>query len=207
MRLWSGSKRKGMAPYCIDEPTPERVLPRGYLAKETNIAVLKGRNKQQVVPRKDATLKREKCEFAKWKKWSACSAFALIAFSAGSILATRMTLVNNVRADNDRVFELRIYHAIPGKLSVMESRFRDKTSKILARHNLNVVGYWLTEDGSDNSFVFLFAHDSRGAAQKNWEAFRIDPEFQDVMKAEQAEKTLEKADIIWLRPTDFSPMK
>ncbi len=44
-------------------------------------------------------------------------------------------------------------------------------------------------------------------AQKKWEAFRLDPEFQEVIKAEQAEKTLEKADIIWLRPTDFSPMK
>ena len=35
----------------------------------------------------------------------------------------------------------------------------------------------------------------------------LDPEFQAVMKAEQAEKTLEKADVIFLCPTDFSALK
>ena len=110
-------------------------------------------------------------------------------------------------AENDRVFELRVYHAVPGKLPAMESRFRDRASKILARHNLNVIGYWVTEDEKDNSFVFLFAHRSREEADKNWAAFRADSEFQEVVKAEQSEKTLEKADIIWLRATDFSPLK
>jgi hypothetical protein len=89
----------------------------------------------------------------------------------------------------------------------MESRFRDKTSRILARHNLNVIGYWVTEEDKDNSFVFLFAHPSREEADKNWAAFRADPEFQEVIRAEQTEKTLEKADIIWLRATNFSPTK
>jgi hypothetical protein len=130
-----------------------------------------------------------------------------MAFLAGSLIMDRPTLVNTVRADSNKVFELRIYHAVPGKLPVMESRFRDKTSRILARHNLNVVGYWVTEDAPDDSFVFLFAHQSREEAKRNWDAFRIDPEFQEIVKSEQAEKTLEKAEIIWLRPTDFSPMK
>jgi hypothetical protein len=34
-----------------------------------------------------------------------------------------------------------------------------------------------------------------------------DPGFQQVIQAEQAEKTLEKADVIFMLPTDFSPMK
>jgi hypothetical protein len=129
------------------------------------------------------------------------------AFAAAGFVSSRLLRPDPAMADNDRVFELRIYHAVPGKLPAMESRFRDKTSKILARHNLNVVGYWATEDPQDNSFVFLLAHQSREEANKNWQAFRLDPEFQAVAKSEQAEKTLEKADILWLRPTDFSPMK
>jgi hypothetical protein len=132
---------------------------------------------------------------------------ALASLALGAVLTNRLTRASEVRAAGDRVFELRIYHAVPGKLPVMESRFREKTSRILARHNLNVVGYWVADDTPDNSFVFLFSHESREAAKKNWEAFRLDPEFQDVAKSEQAEKTLEKADVIWLRPTDFSPMK
>jgi NIPSNAP len=141
-----------------------------------------------------------------FNKWIACG-IAVASLVLGAVITSRLTHASEVHAAGDRVFELRIYHAVPGKLPVMESRFREKTSKILARHNLNVVGYWVADQAPDNSFVFLFSHESRDEAKKNWDAFRLDPEFQDVAKSEQAEKTLEKADIIWLRPTGFSPMK
>jgi hypothetical protein len=60
---------------------------------------------------------------------------------------------------------------------------------------------------SDNLFVFLLAHQSRDEAKKNWQAVIADPKFREVQKAEQSEKTLEKAEVIFLRPADFSPMK
>jgi len=117
-------------------------------------------------------------------------------------MTTRMVLVDQVQADSNRLFELRVYHDLPGELPVMESRFREKTSKILARHNLNVVGYWVTADvsSSENSFIFMLAHQSREEAKKNWEAVRLDPEFQEIEKAEQTERTLEKADLTYMRP-------
>lgn len=130
----------------------------------------------------------------------------LMLLYAGVIAGAR-SLPANAGEGSNQVFELRIYHAVPGKLPALEARFRDKTSKLLARHNLNVVGYWVTEEASENSFVFLLAHKSRDEARKNWEAFRLDPELQELAKSEQADKTLERAEIIWLRPTDFSPMK
>jgi hypothetical protein len=146
--------------------------------------------------------------FWKPKRWTAWG-IALISFAAGSFTTARLTRTNQVRADSNRLFELRIYHDLPGKLPVMESRFREKTSKILAKHNLNVVGYWVTADASasENSFIFMLAHQSGEEAKKNWEALRLDPDFQEIEKAEQAEKTLEKAELKYMRPTDFSPMK
>jgi hypothetical protein len=124
-------------------------------------------------------------------------------------MAARMAHITKVQADSTRLFELRIYHDLPGKLPVMESRFREKTSMILARHNLNVVGYWVTAENSasENSFIFMLAHQSREEAKKNWEAVRSDPEFKEIEKAEQGEKTLEKAELIFMHPTDFSAMK
>jgi len=146
----------------------------------------------------------------RWKLhgWTICGV-ALVSFGAGSLLTAGLARIALVRADSDRVFELRAYHAVPGKLPVMESRFRDTTSKLLAKHNLNVLGYWTAEDAAtaDSRFIFLLAHQSREEAKKNWEAMRTDPEFQTVIKSEQAEKTLEKADVTYMRPTDFSPMK
>ena len=146
--------------------------------------------------------------FWKSKYWTACG-IGLLSFAAGSLMTTRMALTDRVQADSNRLFELRVYHDLPGKLPVMESRFREKTSKILARHNLNVVGYWVTADASssENSFIFMLAYQSREEAKKNWQAVRLDPEFQEIEKAEQTEKTLEKADLTYMRPTDFSPMK
>jgi hypothetical protein len=140
--------------------------------------------------------------------WAACG-IAVVCFTAGSLMMGRWSQIRSVRASSDHVFELRIYHAVPGKLPIMESRFRDTTSKLLAKHDLNVVGYWTGEfaPGSDNTFIFLLAHQSLAEAKQNWDAMGKDPGFQQVIKAEQAEKTLEKADVIYMRPTDFSPMK
>ena len=141
-------------------------------------------------------------------KWTVC-AIAIISFAGGTFFMERLTRTALVKAESDRVFELRVYHALPGKLPAMESRFRETTSKLLAKHRLNVIGYWTSEDASasDNRFVFLLAHQSRDEARRNWDAMRTDPEFQTVIKSEEAEKTLENADVSYMRPTDFSPMK
>ena len=143
-----------------------------------------------------------------FKSWTVC-AIALVSFAVGSLITVRLVRVSQVRADSNRVFELRVYHAVPGKLPALESRFRDTTSKLLAKHDLKVVGYWVPEDAPawDNTFTFMVAHSSREEAKKNWDAFRADPEFHEVLKAEEADKTVEKIDVTYIRPTDFSPMK
>jgi NIPSNAP len=144
--------------------------------------------------------------FWKSKYFTAC-ATALVAFAAGSLITARLLQVHGVKADSNRVFELRVYHALPGKLPALESRFREKTSKILARHNLNVAGYWVTEEASDNSFIWIVADSSREEAKKNWAAMMADPEFQDIIKAEQAERLVEKVDVTYMHPTDFSSIQ
>jgi NIPSNAP len=144
----------------------------------------------------------------KLKGWAVFGA-ALVSFIAGSLISGRLAHVKRVRADSNRVFELRVYHALPGKLPALESRFRDTTSKLLAKHDLNVVGYWASDgaSASDNTFIFLLAHSSREEAKKNWAAMWADPQFQEVVKAERTEKLVEKVDVTYLRPTDFSALK
>jgi hypothetical protein len=149
-------------------------------------------------------------KFRGWKSntWTVC-ALALLSFAAGSLITARLANIGQVRADGNRVFELRIYHTVPGKVPALESRFRDTTSKLLAKHDLKVVGYWVPEDAPafDNTFIFMLAHPSREEAKKNWDAMWADPEFQEVLKTEQANKTVEKIDVTYMHPSDFSPMK
>jgi NIPSNAP len=144
----------------------------------------------------------------KFKGWAICG-IALASFATGSLMTARLAHMNQVRADSNRIFELRVYHTVPGKLPALESRFRDTTSKLLTQHDLNVVGYWVSENapGWDNTFIWIVAHASREEAKKNWDTFVADPAFQQVMKAEQTEKLVEKVDETYMHPTDFSPMK
>lgn len=144
----------------------------------------------------------------KFHRWM-IAVVAVASFATGSLTTARFAHVASVQADSDRVFELRVYHPVPGKLPALESRFRDTTSKLLAKHNLNVVGYWVHDDdpAGDNTFIFLLAHSSREDAKKNWAAMVADPGFQQVIQSEQADKTVNKVDVTYMRPTDFSPMK
>jgi hypothetical protein len=144
----------------------------------------------------------------KSKGWTVC-AIGLVPFAAGSLMTARLAQVNQARADSNRVFELRVYHTLPGKVPELESQFRDTTSKLLAKHDLKVVGYWVPEGAPawDNTFIVMVAHSSREEAKKNWDAFRADPAFQEVIKSEQANKRVETIDVTYMRPTDFSPMK
>jgi NIPSNAP len=144
----------------------------------------------------------------KFRGWTFCG-IALASFAAGSLITARLARITQVRADSNRVFELRVYHALPGKLPALESRFRDTTSKLLAKHDLKVVGDWVPEGAPDweNTFVDILVHPSREEAKKNWDAMMADPEFQEVIKSEQANKLVEKIDSTYMRPTDFSPLK
>jgi hypothetical protein len=149
-------------------------------------------------------------KFKRWeaKGWIVC-VIAFVSFASGSLITARLAHINQVRADSNRVFELRVYHAVPGKLPALESRFRDTTSKLLSKHDLKVVGYWVPEGAAawDNTFVDILTYPSREEANKNWKAFVADPEFQEVIKSEKADKLVEKEDSTYMRPTDFSPMK
>ena len=102
------------------------------------------------------------------KEWAVCG-IVLVSFAAGSLLTARLMHLHQVRADSNRVFELNVYHTLPGKVPELESIFRD-VSKLIAKHGLNVVGYWVPNDDPAwaNTFVYLVAHPSREDAKKNW---------------------------------------
>jgi hypothetical protein len=150
-----------------------------------------------------------KTNFWKLNRWTVL-AFGLVCFAAGSLASFRLGQLQQVKADSNHVFELRFYHALPGKMPALESRFRDTTSKLLAKHDLKVVGYWVTEGDApawDNTFIFMVDHPSHEEAKKNWDGFRHDPAFLEEIKSEQANKLVEKIDSTYMSPTDFSPLK
>jgi hypothetical protein len=109
-----------------------------------------------------------------------------------------------------RVYELRTYTCYDGKLDALKARFRDHTIDIFKRHGIESIGYWVPEDPekSKNTLVYIVAHSSRSAADKNWKEFRDDPEWKKVAADSEANgKIVQKVESVFMDPTDFSKLK
>lgn len=114
----------------------------------------------------------------------------------------------NSAAGAGAVYELRVYHAPPGKLPELLTRFREHTIKIFDRHGIKSVAYWtpVDEPGKSDTLIYILVHPSREAATTNWKAFQDDPEWKSVRdKSEANGKIVDKVDSTFMALTDFSP--
>ena len=119
-------------------------------------------------------------------------------------------LISHLPAQDGHVYELRTYHALPGRLEALIARFRDHTTKLFEKHGMRNVGYWVPADApaSQNILIYILEHDSREAAKKSWDDFQNDPEWKKVRDASEADgKIVEKIDSVYMTPTDFSKLQ
>lgn len=121
------------------------------------------------------------------------------------------SLAAGVAFAQGKVYELRIYTANEGKLETLEARFRDHTTAIFKKHNMEVVGYWIPQKDdpkAKDTFIYILAHPSREAATKNWADFRTDPEWMKVQaESEKNGPLVKKVDSTFMDALPFSPMK
>ena len=109
-----------------------------------------------------------------------------------------------------KIYELRTYTCEPGKLDALKARFRDHTVRIFNKHGMESIGYWVPEDPerSGNTLIYILAHPSREAADKNWKEFADDPEWKKVQaESEASGKIVQKVERVWMDPTEFSKLK
>lgn len=113
-------------------------------------------------------------------------------------------------AQSNRVFELRTYYTLPGRLPNLLARFRDHTVKLFEKHGMTNVGYWVPADapGSENTLIYVLAHASRDAAKQSWDAFRTDPAWLKARaESEKDGKIVDKVEAVYLNPVDFSALR
>ena len=121
-----------------------------------------------------------------------------------------LTFLAGFACAQNRVFELRTYTCEPGKLDALKTRFRDHTVRIFNKHGMESIGYWVPEDPerSSNTLIYILAHPSREAADKNWKEFADDPEWKKVQAESEANgKIVQKVERVWMDPTEFSKLK
>jgi len=123
--------------------------------------------------------------------------------------------INPSHSGEQRAFELRTYTTTPNNLGALDSRFRDYTVKLFGKHGMENIAYWhLMPDqkGAADTLVYLLAHKNKDAADASFKAFREDPDWVAAKKAseEKAGGSLTTKDgvkSVFMKPTDYSPMK
>lgn len=107
------------------------------------------------------------------------------------------------------IYELRVYHAMPGKMPDLLKRFDTITLGIWERHGIRQAGFWTVLVGESNQdLYYLLAWESLAQREKKWGAFMVDPEW-----VEKRAKTEENGALIsgysnsFLQPTSFSSVK
>ena len=107
------------------------------------------------------------------------------------------------------IYELRVYHAVPGRLPDLLKRFDSITLKIWQRHGIEQAGFWTTLVGDSNqALYYLLKWESLADREKKWTAFQADPEW--ISARAETEKNgaiVARVENQILQPTNFSSVK
>jgi len=109
-----------------------------------------------------------------------------------------------------RLYELRTYTTLEGRLPALEKRFKDHTCKLFEKHGMKNGMYWIPTDPKlkDNTLIYVVSHDSQEAADKSWKAFQADSEWIKVRDASEADgKIVAKVERVFMTLADWSPVK
>lgn len=125
-----------------------------------------------------------------------------------SLLMTHFAQAEDTPAIKDaRCYELRTYHAAPGKLDALLERFRQHTTALFEKHGMTNVGYWTPVENPGRQIIYILSYPDRAAREASWRAFSTDPQWNAVAKASEANgKLVEKVESRFLAVTDFSPV-
>ena len=107
------------------------------------------------------------------------------------------------------IYELRIYHCIPGRLPALLKRFDTITLDLWKRHGIRQAGFWTVLVGESNQdLYYMLAWESMAERETKFGAFMTDPEW--LAKRAETEKDgqiVASITSMFLQPTSFSSVK
>jgi hypothetical protein len=138
------------------------------------------------------------------------------AFVLGAALCTAAPAsAQAAAAAEPKFYELRTYHAAPGKLAEVKQEFNDWIIPGLHKVGIHPVAYWVKEPGEGTdagAVVYLMAFKDKVERDLAWDKFRTDPEIAKLRAATNEKiaasggvRSIAKADIVFMTMADFSP--
>lgn len=107
------------------------------------------------------------------------------------------------------IYELRVYHCMPGRLPDLNRRFDTITLKLWEKHGIRQVGFWTVLIGESNqALYYLLEWKDLAERERVWNAFMRDPDWLEAR--EETEKhgpLVARVSNTILAPTSYSKLK
>jgi hypothetical protein len=107
------------------------------------------------------------------------------------------------------IYELRVYHCLPGRLPALLKRFENTTVRLFEKHGIRQVGFWTVAIGESNQdLIYILQWESHADREKRFAAFQSDPEWIEARrKSEEDGPLVTSISNTVLTPTAFSALK
>lgn len=107
------------------------------------------------------------------------------------------------------IYELRIYHCLPGRLPALLNRFETHTLRIWERLGIRQAGFWTVAVGENSSeLYYLLQWRSLAEREEKWDKFVVDPEWNEKRaETERDGPIVASISNSFLKPTAFSSVK
>src|SRR5947207_15089041 len=106
------------------------------------------------------------------------------------------------------IYELRVYHAVPGRLPDLLKRFDTITLKIWQRHGIEQDGFWTVLVGDSNQALYsLLKWEKLADRERISNDFEPDPEWhRQPAETEANVPIVERVPNTFLPPTSFTTL-
>ena len=107
------------------------------------------------------------------------------------------------------IYELRVYHCMPGRLPDLNKRFETITLKLWEQRGIRQVGFWTVLVGENNhDLIYMLEWKDMAERERVFGAFMSDPEW--LQKRAETEKNgalVASISNSFLAPTSYSKLK
>ena len=107
------------------------------------------------------------------------------------------------------IYELRVYHCLPGRLPSLLKRFETVTMRLFEKHGFRQAGFWTVAIGESNQdVIYILQWDSLADREKKFASFQADPEWIEARrKSEEDGPLLASISNTIMTPTAFSALR
>jgi hypothetical protein len=103
------------------------------------------------------------------------------------------------------IIDLRTYTLLPRKMAKYLELFERHALPVMARHNLELMGYYTSHIGPLNQVVHLWRYDSLADMEKKRALRDADPEWAAFLRLTEGMLLLQDTKV--MRPAPFSPQR